>query len=1148
MSFNRIRRAYIFDVPEPILSKNKISGTINEADTEDRTVWAYDRRDGELLGATIVNRDTRQWELYIDPAHEDESITLICRDESPNYNGDIFDRVSLCMTEYPYPVGIMGLLMYPETRILDAPVKSQWFNSYCTVDVPELKGDVAKVIQSGAQEHKAYPLKFVNASGSEIVNDVTSNNVIVNDDSVVLNKITRAPNLVTWHKDIFGDGSEFFHPVWDGKVWRNYYDNIALENVSNNSADGIDTNCSTGKFDEAAICIEDKQGITALSGMSYCGNTEDVNVMSLSFWYKSHGCNTSSYSNSGSHYAIFDIISFTDNTKISENTYFRLGIGYERYYWNSESYPANYYLSSRNDVGTGKKTMPGSFSFGDWHHIVVVQMGTFINLYIDKVLVATLNVSNMIIGDVSRIRFGKSLQNSDYNNGQVAGVYSGVRAFKKAISEAEIEQLYNDTPSLEREVKSIKGMEYDSAGMLCLGGVPYTPIVDTNKQKKIEYADGTTYHIYDKWVTANTSYYFTGVLAPDYIRFYGNTSTAGYYTGLSSRPDTDVTQDMGFSLDNIDVYFRCYLEDTGYVLKLGNSNNSMQFYWYNNNNGMMLRWRYANGTDSNVKYMGTGSRGVDIRNKWVRFKWIQNKVYIYEDDGTTLLCEYTLPNYSMYPETKGQIAVGCQRGGSMNDKSATDQYGGCCRISDVYIYEKGKMDIEEPIKKYEFGYDRDYFGGLHIWDAHNYFKRIATVTDCGVPELYDNYFGSTGNMVVADWNHNDMFNGRGFTFTAHTQMYENLDNSYYERFPIAVGSLWGLGIIYPMRRFTDRLYYRNSDRIADNSYMDISVYKPAVVKEWNHIATTYDQENSNNVLMYVQGYPLDGRVVVLTTPNFNNNKLQYTANGKTVFSNLAIYPVALSSKSIRNAAQNYSGKCYKDEMLVAFIEENTDYPIYANTPLTKINIEGLDNGQVLTFACTKNNTDYYVFTTEWKKILTKEGDFWMYWDGSIWQNGGIVKWKAASLAMDIPANRMSLQKINSLNTVQLNTLHDLNNGTFNLAVGMKSNGTISPYIERITYNNEKVWLSEVYDLADFENTEYITKVYLSKVLCEGWTDGIKVFVHNSNELGWIECQNFQEVPSIIKNTTNTGTVQFKVTFDQSKDNAKETALLEVTIK
>ena len=1146
MSFNRIRKAYIFDVPEPILSKNKISGTINEADTEDRTVWAYDRRDGELLGATIVNRDTRQWELYIDPAHEDESITLICRDESPNYNGDIFDRVSLCMTEYPYPAGIMGMLTYPETRLLNVPVNSQWFNSYCTVDVPELKGDIARVIQDGAQVNKAHPLKFVNASGNEVINDVTSNNVIVNDDSVVLNKITRAPNLITWRKDIFNDGSEFFHPVWDGKVWRNYYDNIPLENVSNGSPDEIDTNCSTGKFDESAICIEGKQGITALSGMSYCGNTEDVNVMSISFWYRSHGSTGSDYSNSSGHNGIFDIISFTDNSKINENTYFRFGIGYERLYWEREDYPANYYLSARGDVTTGKKVMASPFTFGDWHHIVIIQMGTFINLYIDKVLVATLNVSNMIIGDVSRIRFGKSLLNSDYSNEQVAGLYSGVRAFKKAISELEIEQLYNDVPILDMPVKSIKGMEYDSAGMLCLGGIPYTPIIDTNLQKKVEYADGTTYYIYKNWKTSASSYYFTGELASDYIRFSGNTSTTGYFTGLSSRPDTDVTQDMGFSLDNIDVYFRCYLEDTGYVLKLGNANNSMQFYWYNNNNGMMLRWRYANGTDSNVKYMGAGSRPADVRNKWVRFKWIQDKVYIYEDDGTTLLCEYTLPNYSMYPETKGQISVGCQRGGSMDDKSTTDQYGGCCRVSDVYIYEKGKMGIEEPIKKYEFGYDRDVFGGLYVWDSHNYMKKIDAVNDAGIPELYSRYFGSPHNLNVPSWNHESMFNGRGFTFTAHTLMYNNIDNN--ERWPVAVGSLWGLGVSYGMRRFFDRSYYGNVNTISgSNDYTDVPMYRPATVGEWNHIAITYNQEDIHKYL-YVQGLPINGRAVVLRTPTFNNNKLGYNANAKTVFSNLAIYPVVLSSKSIRNAAQNYDLKCYKDEMLVAFMNENTEYPIYANTPLTKINVQGSSNGQVLTFACTKNNTDYYIFTTEWKKILTKEGDFWMYWDGSIWQNGGIVKWKAASLAMDIPANRMSLQKINSLNTVQLNTLHDLNNGTFNLAVGMKSNGTISPYIDRITYNNEKVWLSEVYDLADFEDTEYITKVYLSKVLCEGWTDGIKVFVHNSNELGWIECTNFQEVPSIIKNTTNTGTVQFKVTFDQSKDNAKETALLEVTIK
>ena len=1144
MSFNRIHKEYIFNVPEPIVSKNKISGTINEADTEDRTIWAYDRRDGELLGSTIVNRDTRQWELYIDPAHEDESITLICRDESPNYNGDIFDRVSLCRTEYPYPAGIMGLLMYPETRIFNLPVTSQWFNSYCSVEVPELKGDIAKVVQDGALVDKAYPLKFVNSAGNEIVNDITSNNVIINDDSVVLNKITRAPNLVSWRKDIFEDGSEFFHPIWDGKVWRNYYDNIPLESTANASPDDIDVTCTTGKFYESAICLEGKQGITALQGMSYCGNTEDVNVMSLSFWYRSNGSSGSNYTNSGNHYAIFDVVSFTDNSNISENTYFRFGIGLERYYWSSVSYGANYYLSTRNNVSTGKKTMSGSFSFADWHHIVIIQTATFIDLYIDKVLVASLSVSNLSIGNVSRIRFGKSNQNSDYSNEQVAGIYSNVRAFKKAISTAEIEQLYDDVPSLDMDVKSIKGMEYDSAGMLCLGGVPYTPVISTNDQKKIEYADGTIYYVYKGWVNSTKNYAFAGELAVDYIRFYGNTSTAGYYTGLSSRPDTDVTQDMGFSLDNIDVYIRCYLEDTGYVLKLGNATNSMQFYWYNNSNGMMIRFRRANGQDSGVLYTKIVT-STTAKNKWIRIKWIQDKIYYYEDDGTTLIGIYTIPNFSMYPETKGQISVGCNRGGSMDNTGTTDYYGGCCRISDVYIYEKDKMGIDEPIKKYEFGFDRDVFGGLYVWAAHNWFNK-STFTDIdNIQELSDKVFGSTYNMNVPSWNHASIFNERGFTFAAHTFTYTSTGDE--DRWPIAVGSMFGFGTSCAMRRYYDRSYFKNVNSIANNSYIDIGTYRPATIGEWNHVAMTYNQEESNKFL-YVQGFPINGRAVVLTTPNFNTNKLGYNANGKTVFSNLAFYPVVLSPKSVRNASQNYSGKCYKNEMLVAFMSENTEYPIYANTPLTKINVQGSSNGQVLTFACTKNNTDYYVFTTEWKKILTKEGDFWKYWDGSVWQNGGIVKWKAASMAMDIPDNQMSLQKLNSLTAVQLNTLHDLNNGTFNLAIGMKSNGKISPYIERILYNNEKVWLSPVYDLADFEDTQYITKVYLSKILVENKTDGIKLFVHNSNELGWIECPNFQEVPGIIKNTTNTGTIQFKVTFDQSKDNAKETALLEVTIK
>ena len=154
MYFNRIRNQYICDMPEPTASKNKLSGTINEADTGDRSIWAYDRNDGELLGSTLIDRTTRQWELYIDLAHSDESITLICRDESGKYNGDIFDRVSLCRTEYPYPAGLMSMLSYPEDTLLSVHASPDYFNKFCTIEVPELKGNIAKVVQNGAQVDK----------------------------------------------------------------------------------------------------------------------------------------------------------------------------------------------------------------------------------------------------------------------------------------------------------------------------------------------------------------------------------------------------------------------------------------------------------------------------------------------------------------------------------------------------------------------------------------------------------------------------------------------------------------------------------------------------------------------------------------------------------------------------------------------------------------------------------------------------------------------------------------------------------------------------------------------------------------------------------------------------------------------------------
>lgn len=1142
MYFNRIRNQYICDMPEPTASKNKLSGTINEADTGDRSIWAYDRNDGELLGSTLIDRTTRQWELYIDPAHSDESITLICRDESGKYNGDIFDRVSLCRTEYPYPAGLMSMLSYPEDTLLSVHASPDYFNKFCTIEVPELKGNIAKVVQNGAQVDKAYPVKFVDSAGTEVQNSVTSNNVILNDDSVVLNKLTRAPNLVSWKKNIFNDGSEIFHPVWNGKSWSNFYGNQPFEITCNAQPDDIENNCTTGKFYEAALLVEEKQGDNALTGMNCKIDTKNVQNVSVSFWYRSTG-SADSQSLSGG-YPETDIIGFTDASKLAESTLFRLGIIYVRYSWNNFYSPKTCTFSA--STATTNKNMPGNFTFGDWHHFVITQQGTSLKLYIDKTLACTLNQPGLSIKDLSCIRFGRGLDVSSQYTNCITGIYSGVRVFKKVVSTAEIAQLYDDTPSAEKVVSSIKGMEYDG-GMLCLGGVPYTsltpPVVKT-----VQYADGTRYRIVQGWTSSSASR-FTGELEADYIRFAGeNQGSQGYYTALSSRPDTNATTEMGLNLNNIDVYLRVYLENTGYIFKIGNKTNSIHLYWYANDYGMTYRYRNAAGVDSGNMYIRAETRPAFIQNKWIRIKWIQDRILIYEDDGTTIICNYTIPNYSMVSETKGQISVGCQRGGSMSDPYPPDAYGGTFRISDFHIYEKGKIGIDQPLKKYEFGINRDVFGGLYLMTAHNIYSVPAEIDSGDIQELNALYELGADNVQMPSWDNNTPYTDRGFTFLAHTQLYKYPALSSTFRSLYFGDGIWTWGMTErPVQVYCN--YYRKKPGTGGNERLAGSIFRSAQLREWNHVGFTFNPED-NKACLYAQGIPVNSVVDYLLAPFIQSyaSTLRIDKDACLAYSNLNFYPVVLSTNCIRNAFQNYLNKCYKDEMLVAFMDENTDYPVYMNTPISRIYVQGKDNGQILTFACTKNGTDYYIYTTEWKKILTKEGNNWKYFDGAAWQDGGTVKWKAASLAMDVPQNRMTLQKINSLTAVQINTFHDLNVGTLNLAIGMKSDGTSSPYIERIAYNDEKVYLSPVVNLADFDQTKYITKMFLSKVLVENKTDGIKLYVHKSGELGWQECQNFTEVPGIIKNSANTGTVQFKIVSDQRKDNKSEPALLRITIK
>jgi hypothetical protein len=90
---NIVFRTYTVIDFENVLKKRKIAGTINAPDTAYKTVIAYQRDTGVLLGATVWDPDTGNYEIYV-AEQSDENIMLIARDEGGNFNADIYDRLT----------------------------------------------------------------------------------------------------------------------------------------------------------------------------------------------------------------------------------------------------------------------------------------------------------------------------------------------------------------------------------------------------------------------------------------------------------------------------------------------------------------------------------------------------------------------------------------------------------------------------------------------------------------------------------------------------------------------------------------------------------------------------------------------------------------------------------------------------------------------------------------------------------------------------------------------------------------------------------------------------------------------------------------------------------------------------------------------
>jgi len=96
--------------------KMRMSGTVTSGNSAAKTILAYYRVTGELLGVTVADISTGDWLLDV-PYCPDESITLICRDEGGDFNADIYDRISLCNVNFDHPAEYDSLI-FPDAGLI----------------------------------------------------------------------------------------------------------------------------------------------------------------------------------------------------------------------------------------------------------------------------------------------------------------------------------------------------------------------------------------------------------------------------------------------------------------------------------------------------------------------------------------------------------------------------------------------------------------------------------------------------------------------------------------------------------------------------------------------------------------------------------------------------------------------------------------------------------------------------------------------------------------------------------------------------------------------------------------------------------------------------------------------------------------------
>ena len=117
-----IKKRYISNVFLAVTAKQKLSGNVSPASSGLPTIFILDRNTMNLIATTIADPQTGDWVCYV-PFRNDEQLIAICRDESGDFNADIYDRISLCTNDYAHVVEFNSIVIPGENLffMLESP-------------------------------------------------------------------------------------------------------------------------------------------------------------------------------------------------------------------------------------------------------------------------------------------------------------------------------------------------------------------------------------------------------------------------------------------------------------------------------------------------------------------------------------------------------------------------------------------------------------------------------------------------------------------------------------------------------------------------------------------------------------------------------------------------------------------------------------------------------------------------------------------------------------------------------------------------------------------------------------------------------------------------------------------------------------------